>query len=150
MSPRTRVYILSSTMVTCTKSLRQTGEFLSWWSRCCYISFMGTGIDISMVLIVFTEGDNHLFLPSVLIAINGLAHCYAEFWLGEKKSVICLLALINPFSLSLLPVLIYMCYINYLNKWEKIICWLNKSVTFSEILCYSCIILKNFHGFGLN
>ena len=53
---------------------------------------MGTGIDISMVLIVFTEGDNHLFLPSFLIAINGLAPAVLSLVVKKKKSVICLLA----------------------------------------------------------
>ena len=46
---------------------------------------MGTGIDISMVLIVFTESDNHLFVPSFLIAINGLAPAVLSL-VGEKKN----------------------------------------------------------------
>lgn len=49
---------------------------------------MGTGIDISMVLIVFTEGDNHLFLPSVLIAINGLAPAVLSLVGGENQSFV--------------------------------------------------------------
>ena len=105
---------------------------------------MGTGIDISMVLIVFTEGDNHFFLPSFLIAINGLAPAVPSLVGKKKKSVICLLA--HSSIHSHIPANgtdFYMYYINYLSRnGKKIICWLNKIVSFSEILCYSCHFKK--------
>lgn len=58
---------------------------------------MGIRIDIPMVLIVFTEGDNGFFLPGFLKAIRGLwvwtnGLTTALLSKVEKKSVICLVA----------------------------------------------------------